>query len=286
MHGPLVIATCRAWPQPSESDRLYLDALARRGVEVRYAPWNGEIASFMSAGAVVLRSTWDYHHDLAAFRRWLGLLEVAAVPVLNPPALVRWNLDKRYLLELQAAGVRIPRTSIAPREPSALRATLEREGWGQAVLKPAWGASGFGIRRVDAGDPAVGDATGTPSRPMLLQEFLPEIACGEVSLVYLGGEFSHAVLKRPAPGEFRVNSQYGGIAELCDPAEAMRAAGAAVVDALPVAPLYARVDGVLREGALVVMEVELHEPGLWLHLAPGSAERFADATLQRLGAAA
>lgn len=287
MLGPLVIATCREWPEPSTSDRLYLDALQRRGMDVRHAPWNGSMSPFLSAGAVVLRSTWDYHHDLAAFSRWLGLLEVAAVPVLNPPALVRWNLDKRYLLELEESGISIPRTLVAPRDPATLASVLDREGWTEAVLKPAWGASGFGVEKVRRDRVTLdGAASLAQERPLLLQEYLPEVAAGEVSLVFLGGELSHALLKRPIPGEFRVNSQYGGRVERIDVRDEVREIGARVLIALPFAPRYARVDGVLRAGGLTVMEVELQEPGLWLHLAPGASDRFADATLERLEATA
>jgi glutathione synthase/RimK-type ligase-like ATP-grasp enzyme len=282
--GRVVIATCRRWPELSASDSLYAEALKSNGVDVQHAPWNGEFDWAASGGAVVLRSTWDYHHDIVAFRTWLDRLDAAGIPLINPPELVRWNLDKRYLLELQNAEIPVPRTLVCPRDPATLDQILKCEGWTEAVLKPAWGASGFAVERVTRGGGA--SALLASDRRVLLQEFLPEIAAGEFALVFFGGRFSHAVIKRPQAGEFRVNSQYGGQVERIDVTGKVREAGMRVLDALPTVPVYARIDGVLRNGAFVVMEVELLEPGLWLHLAPGAAQQFAAATLERLVATA
>jgi len=290
---PLVmLATCHRWPEVSASDRLYAEALTGLGARVEAAPWNsapsvGGIAPFVGADAVVLRSNWDYHHSLSAFRSWLHLLEVTQVPVWNSPELVRWNLDKRYLLDLEQWGVRVPATAVVLAHGSAatVAAAMDAWGWERAVVKPAWGASGHQVERVERGALESGAwqvETGADARPLLVQEYLPEVAAeGEVALVFFGGEFSHAVRKRPAEGEFRVNSQYGGKNEVFTPSASLVAEAERVISVLPEAPLYARVDGVERDGELVVLEVEVNEPGLWLPLAPGAAERFAAATMAR-----
>lgn len=283
--GPLVIATCNDWPDPSRSDAAYLHALEARGVQVQHAPWDGESRPFLTARAVILRSTWNYHHDLPRFRRWLSLLEAAGVPVWNPPALVRWNLDKRYLLELGRLGIPVVPT-VALDTPSAegVAAVMGERGWSEAVVKPVWGASGFAVRRVHlsefTGNPP---DLGMPDRPHLVQEYLPAVSDrGEVGLVYFAGTFSHALLKRPSAGEFRVNSQYGGSVTAMEATEGLQTAAARVIAALPSSPLYARVDGVVTDRGFVVMEVELIEPGLWMDRADGAAGRFADATLAAL----
>jgi hypothetical protein len=120
-----------------------------------------------------------------------------------------------------------------------------------------------------------------------VQELLTEVVeTGELSLVFFDGTYSHAALKRPAAGDFRVNSDYQGTVEPFHPdAGLVRQAGAALA-VLDEIPLYARVDGVVRDGGLLVTELELIEPSLSLVLAPGSATRFADATLRRLGLSA
>jgi len=115
----------------------------------------------------------------------------------------------------------------------------------------------------------------------LVQEFLPEIADGELSLIYFDGVFSHAVRKRPPQGEFRVNSRFGARRSAEVPSRAVTEQGAAALRTLPELPLYARVDGVMRDEALIVIEVEVLEPALFLDFDPGSAERFAAATIAR-----
>jgi glutathione synthase/RimK-type ligase-like ATP-grasp enzyme len=163
---------------------------------------------------------------------------------------------------------------------------MDEQGWQRAVLKPSVGASGHNVHLLACEDP-IADLLATSGLaaaglPVIVQEFVPEVRGGELAFVFFDGDFSHVFRRRPAEGEFRVNSQYQGVAEPAEtPAEAVRQARA-VLDALPALPLYARVDGVLRDGRLILMELELNEPGLMLQLAPGSAGRFAEATLRRL----
>jgi glutathione synthase/RimK-type ligase-like ATP-grasp enzyme len=126
----------------------------------------------------------------------------------------------------------------------------------------------------------------TGARPFLVQEYLPGVTeGGEVSLVFFEGTFSHALLKCPQAGEFRVNSQYGGTVSLLGgPPAVLVDQARATLDALPEVPLYARVDGVWGDGRFVLLELELNEPALGLHLAPAAADRFADAIVERLAA--
>src|SRR5688500_3673165 len=127
----VALVTCLAWPELSASDRLYAEALRGLSVDVVGAPWNGPPELFAGVDLVVLRSNWDYHHDLARFTAWLDGLEQRGTAVQNAPGLVRWNLDKRYLLDLERRGVRVPETEVAPADPSAIDAVLARRGWQQ-----------------------------------------------------------------------------------------------------------------------------------------------------------
>jgi glutathione synthase/RimK-type ligase-like ATP-grasp enzyme len=254
------------------------------GAAVVGAPWNGPPEPFVGADLVVLRSNWDYHHDLAGFTAWLDGLERRGTRILNAPSVVRWNLDKRYLLDLQRRGVRVPATEVVPADPAAITRVLARRGWETAVAKPLVGASGHGVRLLRAGGPPALEGS-TTSHPdgLLVQEFLHEIVQdGEASLVFFDGEYSHAALKRPAAGEFRVNSDYQGTVEPFRPdADLVRRARAAL-DGLDETPLYARVDVVVRDGEPIVVELELNEPSLFLSLVPDAAVRFAEATMRRL----
>ena len=280
----VTLATCLAWPALSASDRRYADALERFGAAVRGAPWNGPTEPFDGADLVVLRANWDYHHDLAGFVAWLDGLERRGTRVLNPPPMVRWNLDKRYLLDLARRGIRVPATEVVPADPAAVAGALARRGWEMAVVKPLVGASGHGVRLLRTGEfPALEGTTASHPDGLLMQEFLPEIVQdGEVSLVFFDGAYSHAALKRPAAGDFRVNSDYQGTVEPFQPDPDLVRQARAALDTLDEIPLYARVDVVGRAGEPIVVELELNEPALFLTMAPDAAVRFAEATMRRL----
>ncbi len=253
---------------------------------MRVLPWNEAGADdFDWADTVVLRSTWDYHHDVAAYDRWLVERERRGQQLHNPVSLVRWSLDKRNLFELGSSGLRFPLTIDLSRVDAVQSmAWAASHGLEQVVVKPAWGASGHAVQRMASSELAgrwadISDAA--DGRPMLLQEYLPGIMAGELSLVYLGGEYSHALLKRPDPSDFRVHGQYGGRTVLADDlAPSLIEFGLKVQALLPGAVTYLRID-VVPDGAdgYVLLEVEVNEPSLGLDLAPGSARRFADALL-------
>lgn len=276
----IVLATALDDPQVTASDRLYAEALTRRGFEVVGAPWDGPRAAFDGAGAVVMRSTWGYYRALEAFREWAEAV-AAATRLFNPIGLVRWNLRKDYVGKLAAAGVRVPATRIVAREAAAIQKVFDELGWQRAVVKPATGASGHSVELL-ARDAIVETVPRLAAGDVLVQEFLPEIAQGELSLIYFDGAFSHAIRKRPLEGEFRVNSRYGATREREVPAHAVAEQGAAALRVLPEMPLYARVDGVVRNGVLIVIEVEVLEPALFMEFDPPAAERFAEATVKRL----
>jgi glutathione synthase/RimK-type ligase-like ATP-grasp enzyme len=286
MRDRVVLATCRAWPELSQSDRDFAHALERRGFRVESASWNGPFAPFDGARAIVIRSTWDYHESLDDYRAWLGRLDRSRT--FNPPDLVRWNLDKSYLTELAARGAPLPVCAVVEADPAAVAGALARLSLTDAVIKPTVGASGVGVERVARGREAeaIERVLAVTSSPRLLvQEFIAEVGAGEMAGVFFAGAFSHGLRRVPAPGEFRVNSQYGGRMEVASLDARTIEAMSQVLRLLPAEPLYARIDGVRRGGRFVLMEVEVNEPGLGLHLAPGAADRFAAALVSGIHAA-
>jgi glutathione synthase/RimK-type ligase-like ATP-grasp enzyme len=278
--------TCRQWPEISESDDLARRALERRGVAVAAQAWNDPAAGFEDFDAIILRSNWDYHFDPEGFLAWLDRWEAVGARIWNPPALVRWNLSKGYLLDLAAAGISVVPTVILSDAPAdALSSVMAARGWPQAVVKPLISASAHDTVLVAMAEaPAVERALheGRMRRPAVVQPFVAEVRTGEWSLVFVDRVFTHAVRKRPASDDFRVQPRFGGEVEAAMPAESMLMAAGRVLDALPLAPLYARIDGVQVGDDFLVMEVEVNEPGLFFTYAPGAAERFAEAVLPRL----
>jgi glutathione synthase/RimK-type ligase-like ATP-grasp enzyme len=283
----LAIATCRSWPGLLDDDAPLVAALRERGVTVEGVVWDAP-HDWTPYDAVLLRSVWDYFERPAAFDAWLAGLERAGVTCWNPPSLVRWNADKHYLLEIQERGVPVPPLLVVePGTPVAealdrVRAT----GWDDLVLKPAisggaWRTGRASRHALDAAAPLVEEILRESA--LLAQPFLPEILeHGELSFVFLEGAFSHAVRKRAKPGDYRVQWTHGGHHEglPADPALVEQARRA--LHAAPEPGLYARVDGIVRDGRLLLMELEQIEPYLFFAQGPGAAVRLADAILVRL----
>ncbi len=268
-------------PDLSADDRLAADACRDQRIQVEAVPWD-VAGDWRRYDAVVIRSTWNYHLQPTEFAAWIDRCEQAGCRLWNPPAVLRWNMDKRYLLQLAAAGVLVPDTLIVSKGSTIpLGDLLRAQGWSDAVVKPAVSASAFQTFRSVADDgqdsgPAFIEAVA--SRDMLVQKFVPEIAAGELSLMFFGGHFSHAVKKIPADREFRVQEKYGGQVESWAPdAETIRTCEAAL-SCVPGPTLYARVDGVATARGFVVIEVEVIEPSLFLRYDPAAATRFARAS--------
>ena len=282
----IAVATSEAIATLNPDDHLLVEALAPLGVRAEACIWSSPSVDWSLHDAVLLRSTWDYFERYAEFCRWLDLLPV---PTINPLPTVRWNSDKRYLVELEALGVATVPTRLCRGGllPDALQAFAGRE----VVVKPSVSGGAWHTLRGTVGSRAFADAVAGLPRALefMVQPYLPEVASsGEWSLLYFGGVFSHAVLKRPAAGDYRVQSQFGGSVEALDPPALLLDAGRRVLDAAVAAgygPLdYARVDGVVVDGRLLLMELELIEPYLFLGTHPPAAERLAAVLHARLQA--
>lgn len=270
-------------PGLSPSDRVLSAALEARGAVVSARPWDAVDASTPDT-AVCIRSTWDYHLRIDEFRRWVSAFQSGPTRLWNPPDTVLWNLDKKYLHGLERQGIAIPLTRWLPSGSALDPAALFRgSGWSQAVLKPRVSASAHGTLLVTPETVLPGDvAAHLSATGALLQEFIPEIRTrGEVSLMFFDGEFSHAVCKEAAAGDFRVQAHFGGGARVIPARPELVAFGARVLAAASLPWVYARVDVVDAARGPLLMELELIEPELFFHLVPDGADRLAEGLLRR-----
>jgi glutathione synthase/RimK-type ligase-like ATP-grasp enzyme len=273
----VALITCAKLPDLSPDDHPLRDALARRGVEVHAVLWDDPDVPWDAYDAAVVRSTWDYHKRVAEFRAWLDARERAGTRLWNPAPLLRWNIHKSYLQTLSDAGVRIVPT-VMLRDSAAVKTVMAQRGWDRAVVKPATSATAFRTHVVTANDV---DAL-EPFHDLLVQPFMDEVLTdGEWSVVFIGGAYSHTVVKRPKAGDFRVQGDWGGSSTLTPPPSGLVEQAAAVLAAVTDPWLYARVDGIVRDGTLFLMELEMTEPTLFLTLHTPAAEMLADATLTR-----
>jgi glutathione synthase/RimK-type ligase-like ATP-grasp enzyme len=280
----VALVTYAGLPQLAADDRLLRRALRERGHRADAVVWDDPDVAWQDYDLIVVRSCWDYHLRPGAFLAWIARLEALGAPLWNPPGLLRWNLDKRYLLDLAARGVPVVPTVYLERGARAdLAALLAERGWGEAVVKPAVAATAFHTWRTSAAaEEQERFAALLAERSMLVQPLMPQIAGGEWSLLCFGGTYSHAVLKRPAPGDFRSQDDFGGTVEPREPPPGLVAQGMAMLAQLATLWLYARVDGLLVDGMFTLMELELIEPSLFLDAAPAVADQLA-AACERYG---
>lgn len=280
-----VLATCRPKPALTAGDALLADALRDRGATVVAMPWDG-VDPGREEGVVCLRSTWDYHLRWHEFRTWVRGFRTGG-RLWNPATTVLWNADKIYLRELADAGVALPRTAwFEPGQRPPVAALLEEWGAARAVVKPRVSATAFGTHVLETGQTLARKEWEPLERSgALLQAFVPEIQSrGEVSLMFLQGRFSHAMLKRPLGGDFRVQADFGGTLAAAAPHDALVAFGESVLAAAGRPWVYARVDLVETEAGPILMELELIEPDLFL--TPAAAERLAEGLIERVRDAA
>lgn len=259
-----------AWAYDVEAD-----ALRRSGLAVEPRPWTepGELDGF---DVVMPLVAWGYHFDPPRWHALLDRLESEGRNVLNPVPLLRWNSDKRYLAELGREGIAVIPTRIAEQLDEAAMAGAHAEYGEELVIKPPISASADGTHRVRLHDPIPEDSRG---RAMMIQPFLRSVAEeGEYSIMLFGGEYSHAIVKRPKAGDYRVQPHLGGTEQPCPPPPGSIELAKAALAAAPADAAYARVDMVRdTAGALAIIELELIEPSLWLQHAPDGGTAFASA---------
>ncbi len=259
-------------------------SFAAQDLSLHVLDWEAPMEEFEGLDLILLGTAWDYQDKPQAFLAKLEALEARGVIVYNSAAVVRWNATKTYLRDLSDAGAHTIPTlwREVVTNKGALEA-METFGTDRIVVKRQVGAGALGQELLSRGSlPADEWEFGHPA---MLQPFLPAIAKeGELSFIFIDGELSHALRKRPAKGDYRIQSLYGGLEEEHTPSPEESAAAKAIVGALPFeTPLYARVD-MLRgdDGNLMVMEAELIEPFLYPEQGPNLGERLAAAITKRL----
>ena len=260
------------------------EALRKRGVEVDAVAWT-EAEDLSAYDLVLPLVVWGYHLQYEEWRRFLDRVEAGRLPFINPPTLLRWNSDKAYLKELGGKGIPSVETiEVESLDDAELAAAAVRLGTAELVVKPPVSASATGTHRIRVGDEIPAEERG---RRMMIQPFLPSIETeGEYAVILFDGVYSHTVVKRPKTGDFRVQPHLGGSTEPSEPPEGAVALAQAALAAAPTEATYARVDIVRgRDGELLVMELELIEPALFLDVAPHGEEAFADAVIAAAGRA-
>jgi glutathione synthase/RimK-type ligase-like ATP-grasp enzyme len=264
-------------PKPDPEIHLLVAALEERSLDVAIRPWD-DSTPWAAVPLVVVRSPWDYSNAYEEFLSWAR--RVATVTrLINPLEVLEWNSHKSYLLDLASAGVSTVVTTLVRRGASDLEQARALSAYpGEIVIKPAVSVGAIGALRAASDSPnatahlaslaSAGDALVQPLAAAVLDG-------GESSLIYFGGQFSHAIRKLPAAGDYRVQEHLGGRVIPHEPTDNEFAVAAATLAAAPAPTAYARVDLVQVCGSAAVMELEAIEPQLFLDHHPDAAARFA-----------
>jgi len=250
--------------------------LAESGAAIDAVPWT-EAGDLGGYDLILPLVAWGYHERFAEWLALLDRLEREQLPVANPVPLLRWNSDKAYLAELAAKGVAtVPTIVVDACDDRALAEARQVFGSGRLVVKPPVSAGATGTHLLGPDDALPEDSR---SRPAIIQPMIETIATeGEYALMLFDGVLSHAALKRPRPGDFRVQPHLGGTMVACTPPAGGEELARAALAAAPAPASYARVDMIRgSDGALMIMELELIEPALFLDLSPDGGAAFAQA---------
>lgn len=281
----LALLTCSKYPELLEADQILVPLLQQKGFDTEIAIWDDPNINWQQFDYLIFRNTWDYYEKETSFRAWLDELASQNIKTLNPLSLIQWNMHKFYLKSLEEKGIPILKTCFLEKGKPFNFENIP-PSWKELVLKPAFSAGSYLTIKFNREDwPAIQKeyAKHFIEKDFLLQEFSPDIlTLGESSFIFFNGNYSHAINKKPVENDFRVQIQYGGQYVSIKPDTAILDQARNVLGALPSLPLYARVDGIVSDGILKVMEVELIEPDLYFRVLPETAQHFADTIEQYL----
>ncbi len=253
------------------------------GWQIESIPWRSGFADWRSLDAVYIGTPWDYPNDPDRFLDLLQRIVDAGVVLVNDLSLVRWTLPKTYLRDLEQRGVAIvPSLWHETMSLGAITDAFDAFDSQRIVVKPVINTNAMdtyivAADRASALLPALDAAF--CDRPYLIQPFIESICTiGEFSLFFFDRVFSHAMLKLPKPGDFRVQEEYGSELSVIDPDPLLLATAEYVLGLVDPAPAYARIDFVCDEGGgYRVMELELIEPSMYLRMNEDAPKRFAEA---------
>ncbi|KGP63584.1 hypothetical protein EP47_06395 [Legionella norrlandica] len=265
-------------------DQLLIKALEQKGLKITRTHWDNQQYNWSEARFALFRATWDYFHRFDEFCLWLKRCS-KIINFINPLSVIQWNIDKHYLSDLQQKGINIPPTLfLSQGELRSLRQVMEQNKWKKAILKPAIAGGArhtylFDQNSVDHYQDVFQELINSGS--MLLQEFQENIVKGEVSFMMFGGKYSHSILKKAKPGDFRVQDDFGGTVHPYEASQEEREFVENVITQCNELPVYARVD-VMQDNnnKLCLGELEMIEPELWFRENSHAANAMAEAVYE------
>ncbi len=283
----IAILTCEKCPELAPRDKHLLPLFEQRNIRADVIIWSDPAIEWSAYDGLLFRSVWDYHLRPEEFNNWLNRLAELNIKTLNLVETIRHNQHKFYLKELENKGIEIIPTVFIDKTEALDLSVINSRNWQRAVIKPAVSASSYLTTLFDISDRQKIESEYQPvaaQRDLLLQPFMTEIKeTGELSLVFFNRKYSHAVIKRAVQGDFRVQAEFGGEHQVFNPEKEVIETAEKILSLIPGPLLYARVDGLLKNGRFVLMELELLEPDLYFDAQPDASDRYVDGVGALLG---
>ena len=292
----ITILTCRAYYKPKEitphianillERKLLQEALEYRGLKVDCIYWDHPTYDWTQTKAVLFRTIWDYFERYDEFCLWLEKVK-DKTQMINSKSLIDWNIDKHYLRDLEKKGISIvPTVFVDTGAYRSIQDVCLEKGWSDVVIKPAISAGAFHTYKVLKEERASFEALFenlVSERDMLIQPFQETImTLGEASLMVFNGRYTHAILKKAKTGDYRVQDDYGGSVHDYTPTSKEIAFAKKVFQSCDPMPAYGRADIIWDANRTILLgELEIIEPELWIRNFPASVEHFVDGVLKQ-----
>ncbi len=274
----IALLTCSEMPDMLPYDMEVIKLLKQKNIESKVLIWDEltdtDIRNLEIYDIVLVRTIWDYYKKVPKFINFMELLKASNVKLLNPIDIINWNMDKKYLQELQNEGFSIIPTIFNYGQTGSFEEALLK-GWNRMILKPMISAGSYHTFVLNSADKISFDeliSKHYKNRPFMLQEFIPEISEGEISTITLTNpspnndeEFSYSVTKIPKTGDYRVQVDYGGMYSIGNVDPQIKKISEQITARFEGKLLYQRLDGLWRDGKFLIMEIELIEPDLYLN---------------------
>jgi glutathione synthase/RimK-type ligase-like ATP-grasp enzyme len=272
------LLTCDKLPELTLADQQLIPELAKHNIIAKAVIWSDKTINWNVFDYLIFRNTWDYFEKETEFNLWLDQIERLGIKTLNTIEIIKQNKHKFYLRKMEKEGILILPTIFIDKTEHLNLVEIIPKNWKKAVIKPAFSAGSYLTEVFEVKDLEkinVEYQHISSEKELLLQEFIPEIqTLGETSFIFFNKNFSHAVNKKPIDGDFRVQSQFGGKYTLIQPSQELIDKAQKVVNTFDGKLLYARVDGIVIDSELHLMEIECIEPDLYFDISEGALERF------------
>ena len=280
----IALLTCQRLPDLTPADQLLIPELAKHNIQAEAMIWDDPKVIWTDFDYLIFRNTWDYYEKESQFNLWLETIKKLGIKMLNSIDIIEQNKHKFYLRELQNQNIAMIPTVFIEKTKRLNLAEIMPSHWKKAVIKPAFSAGSyltevFEVANIEEINQKYQNIAA--EKDLLLQEFKPEIETdGETSLIFFNKKFSHAINKKPAAGDFRIQVQFGGVYTSISPSADLIQQAQKIVDTFPNNLLYVRVDGIIINNQIQLMEVECIEPDLYFNYSEGSRQRFISAVLE------